>query len=107
MVKKNKMKGMEEKDLSNIALPMARRVSQKTLSQELLFYSEEEIQLVKNRIFTENRDRKINSILEGKEYVELFLEDDPEYKDIVSGVITPLSGPSGRLFYMDYKYESK
>jgi hypothetical protein len=107
MVKKNKMKTMEEKDLSNIALPMARRVSQKTLSQELLFYSEEEIQLVKNRIFRENRDRKINSILEGKEYVELVLEDDPEYKDIVSRVITPLSGPSGHLFYMDYKYESK
>jgi hypothetical protein len=98
---------MEEKDLSNIALPMARRVSQKTLSQELTFYSEEEMQLVKSRIFSENRDRKIDSILEEKEYVKVVLEDDPEYKDIVSRVIPPLSGPSGHLFYMDYKYESK
>jgi len=101
------MKTMEEKDLSNIALPMARRVSQKTLSQELTFYSEEEMQLVKSRIFSENRDRKIDSILEEKEYVKVVLEDDPEYKDIVSRVIPPLSGPSGHLFYMDYKYESK
>ncbi|NBP55590.1 hypothetical protein EBU71_03440 [bacterium] len=107
MVKKNKMKGMEEKDWSKIALPMARRVSGKTLLQELLSYSEEEMQLVKNRIFSENRDRKINSILEGKEYVELVLEDDPEYKEIVSRVITPLIGTSGHLYYMDFKYESK
>jgi hypothetical protein len=100
---------MEEKDSSEIfndmAFPTVRRVSAKTLSQELSFYSEEEMQHVKSRIFSENRDRKIASVLEGKEYVELRLEDDAEYKELVSRGVKPMSKPMGQLFYLDFKYD--
>jgi len=102
---------MKEKDFDNISFPMVRRVSAKTLSQELGFYSEEEIEeemmLVKSRINSENRDRKIGSILEGTEYVEKRLEDNPEYKELVSRGIKPLSAPTGHIFYVDYKYDEK
>ena len=98
---------MEEKDFDNISFPMVRRVFSKTLSQELAFYSEEEMMLVKSRINSENRDRKIESILEGTEYVESRLEDFPEYKELVSRGVKPLSAPTGHLFYMDYKYDEK
>lgn len=98
---------MEEKDFDNILLPLVKRVSRKTLSQELAFYSEEEMMIVKSRVNSENRDRKIESILEGTEYVEKRLEDDLEYKELVSRGIKPLSAPTGHLFYMDYKYGEK
>lgn len=94
---------MEEKDSSEIfndmAFPTVRRVSAKTLSQELSFYSEEEMQHVKSRIFSENRDRKIASVLEGKEYVELRLEDDAEYKELVSRGVKPMSTPRPTLLH--------
>lgn len=98
---------MEEKDFDNILLPLVKRVSRKTLSQELAFYSEEEMMIVKSRVNSENRDRKIESILEGTEYVEKRLEDDLEYKELVSRGVKPLSAPTGHLFYMDYKYGEK
>ena len=94
---------MEEKDsremYHNISFPTVRRVFAKTLSQELSFYSEEEMQHVKSRIFSENRDRKIDSLLEGKEYVELRLEDDAEYKELVSRGVQPMTKPTGLLKY--------
>ena len=100
---------MEEKDsremYHNISFPTVRRVFAKTLSQELSFYSEEEMQHVKSRIFSENRDRKIDSLLEGKEYVELRLEDDAEYKELVSRGVRPMTKPTGQPFYMDFKYD--
>jgi len=98
---------MEEKDFDNILLPLVKRVSRKTLSQELAFYSEEEMMIVKSRVNSENRDRKIESILEGTEYVEKRLEDDLEYKELVSRGIKPLSAPTGHIFYVDYKYDEK
>jgi hypothetical protein len=63
--------------------------------------------LVKSRINSENRDRKIESILEGTEYIENRLEDDPEYKELVSRGVKPLSAPTRHDFYMDYKYDDK
>jgi hypothetical protein len=100
---------MEEKDpremYHDISFPTVKRVFAKTLSQELSFYSEEEMQHVKSRIFSENRDRKIASVLEGKEYVELRLEDDAEYKELVSRGVKPMSKPMGQLFYLDFKYD--
>jgi len=98
---------MEKEDFDNILLPLAKRVFSKTLSQELAFYSEEEMMLLKNRIKSENRDRKIESILDGTEYVEKRLEDHPEYKELVSRGIKPLSAPTGHIFYVDYKYDEK
>jgi hypothetical protein len=44
----------------------------------------------------ENRDRKIESIVDDKEFEQMKIEDHPDY-------VKPKL-PSGQLFYMDFKY---
>ena len=86
-------------------LPMAMKVAAKTIGSEIGgFASQEEIREVKNRIQSENRDGKIVSIVEGTEFTEKKLEDDPEYQTLMKKGVTPLSAPSGKLFYLDFKY---
>ena len=34
------------------------------------------------------------------------LEDDEEYKELMKKGVTPMPGPSGLLFYLDYQYGS-
>lgn len=53
--------------------------------------SQEEMDRIKSEIKAENRDGKIDHILEGKEFKEKDVTDHPDYK-----------GPI--LFYLDYKY---
>ena len=52
-----------------------------------------EMESIRQDVKIENRDRKIESIVEDKEFEEMKVEDHPDYK-----------GPSGQLFYMDFKY---
>ena len=86
-------------------LPMAMKVSSKLMSNEILgFASKEEIDDVKSRIHSENRDGKIEAVIEGGEFTEKKLEDDEEYKELMKKGVTPMSAPSGTLFYLDYKY---
>jgi len=91
-------------DEFNSILPIARRVAAQTIGVDLVSVvpiggtSDEEIERIQNEIKNENRDRKINSILEGGPYVEMKPEDHPEWG---KGL------PTGKLFYMDYKYNSK
>ena len=87
-------------------LPLAMKVASKTISNDLIFASQEEIDEVKKKVQSENRDGKIEAIVEGKEFTEKKLEDDEEYKQLMKKGVTPMSGPSGTLFYLDYKYES-
>lgn len=87
-------------------LPIAMQVAAKTIYNDLTFASEEEINEVKKKIQSENRDGKIQSITEDIEYVEKKLEDDQEYKDLMKKGVSPLSAPSGTLFYLDYQYGS-
>jgi hypothetical protein len=84
-------------------LPTAIRIVAKTISQDLIFASKEEIDVVKNKLLTENRDGKIESIINDKEFNEKRLEDDPEYQKLIKRSVT--QGPSGQLFYLDYKYD--
>jgi hypothetical protein len=42
----------------------------------------------------------------GSEYVEARLEDDPKYKELVSRGVKPMGKPSDQLFYLDYKYDN-
>lgn len=83
-------------------LPLAMKVAAKTISPEQLF--ETVIDGVKNRIQSENRDGKIEAIIEGGEFTEKNLEDDEEYKELMKKGVTPMSAPSGQLFYLDFKY---
>jgi hypothetical protein len=87
-------------------LPIAMKVAAKTISQDLIFASPEEINEVKNKVLTENRDGKIEAIVDGKEFTEKKLEDDPEYQKLMKKGVTPLSAPSGQLFYLDFKYDT-
>ena len=89
-------------------LPTAIKVSSQYVSNEILgFASEEEINEVKNKVQSENRDGKIEAVIEGGEFVEKKLEDDSEYKELMKKGVSPLSAPSGNLFYLDYKYTHK
>jgi hypothetical protein len=85
-------------------LPMAMKVAAKTIAMDLCFASKEEIDDVKSRVNSENRDGKIEAIVEGGEFTEKKLEDDEEYKELMKKGVTPMSAPSGTLFYLDYKY---
>lgn len=92
-----------EKEFSSL-LPIAMKVAAKTISSELIFASKEEIDSVKRRVDSENRDLKIDSLLENKEYQEKILEEDKEYQELIKRGVTPMSAPSGSLFYLDFKY---
>jgi hypothetical protein len=98
----------ESKDEFPSLLPTAIKVSSQYVSNEILgFASEEQINEVKNRVQSENRDGKIESVIEGGEFVEKKLEDDSEYQELMKKGVSPLSVPSGNLFYLDYKYTHK
>ncbi len=89
-------------------LPTAMKVAAaRTIAQDLCFASEEEINEVKSRVQSENRDGKIDAVIEGNEFTEKKLEDDEEYKNLMKKGVTPLSSPTGQLFYLDYKYGHK
>jgi hypothetical protein len=85
-------------------LPMATKVASQTVGLDLVSVqpiggnSQEEIDRINAEIKAENREGKIESILEDKEYKEKTIEDHPDYKNGL---------PSGQLFYMDYTYGHK
>lgn len=85
-------------------LPLAIQVAAKTISNDLIFASKEEIDEVRKKVQSENRDGKIDAIIEGGEFIEKKLEDDEEYKELMKKGVTPMSAPSGSLFYLDFKY---
>jgi hypothetical protein len=85
-------------------LPLAMKVSSKLISNDLIFASQEEIDQVKKKVQSENRDGKIQSIVDGSEFTEKKLEDDDEYKKLMKKGVSPLSDPSGVLHYLDYTY---
>ena len=85
-------------------LPMAMKITAKTISSDLIFASEEEIDKVRKKVQSENRDGKIEAIVDGFEFTEKKLEDDEEYKELMKKGVFPLSAPSGQLFYLDFKY---
>lgn len=88
-------------------LPIAMKVSSRLISNDLVFASKEEIDEVKKKVQSENRDGKIEAVIEGVEFTEKKLEDDEEYKELIKKGVTPMSAPSGNLFYLDYKYTHK
>lgn len=88
----------------NLFFPIAMKVAQQTLASELGFASQDELDEVKNRIITENREGSIESIIEDKEHIEKKLEDDEEYKKLMKKGVTPMGTPQGNLMYMDVRY---
>ena len=84
-------------------LPIAMKVSAQTIGTDLVSVapigggnSGSEMESIRQDVKIENRDRKIESIVEDKEFEEMKVEDHPDY-------IKP-KGPSGQLFYLDFQY---
>lgn len=79
-------------------LPMAMRVASRTIGMDLVGVNPMDAyvtdEMIKD-VDRENRDRKIDSITEDKEYNEMKIEDHPDYK----------KEPTGKLFYLDFKYD--
>ena len=90
---------------NNILFPIAKRIFAQTIGQDLVSVapmgggnSGDEMKKIKQEVKIENRDRKIDALVEGKEFNEMKPEDHPDY-------IKP-KGPSGQLFYMDFVYST-
>ena len=83
-------------------LPLAMKVAATTIGGGM---SKEERERIEAEVKSENRDGKIESLIEGTEYVEKKLEEHPDYKPGVDLVpVQPMYAPMGLLFYIDYKY---
>ena len=82
-------------------LPIAKQIFAKTVDIVPVMpigggNSGAEMESIRQDVKIENRDRKIESIVEDKEFEEMKVEDHPDY-------IKP-KGPSNQLFYMDFIY---
>lgn len=84
-------------------LPMAMKVSAQTIGTDLVSVvpigggnTSDKLKEIREDVKIENRDRKIESIVEDKEFEEMKVEDHPDY-------IKP-KGPLGQLFYLDFQY---
>ena len=91
-------------DFSSL-FPVAMKIATKTIGMDLVSVqpmsnpggmSKEERERIEAEIKQKNRDGKIDSLIEGKEYTEKKVEEHPDYKP----------GSGGQLFYMDYTYAS-
>ena len=86
-------------------LPIAMQVASKTIGMDLVNVkplaspgmSQEEVDRINNEVKKENRDGKIDALIEGKDFKEIKPEEHPDWKP----------GPTGQLFYMDFKYGSQ
>lgn len=84
-------------------LPIAMKVAAQTIGTDIVPVvpigggnSGPEMEAIRQDVKIENRDRKIESIVDGKEFEEMKVEDHPDYKESV--------GPRGDLFYLDFQY---
>lgn len=84
-------------------LPIAMKISAQTIGTDLVSVapigggnSGDEMESIRKEVKAENRDRKIDSLIENKEFEEMKVEDHPDYRVSI--------GPSGQLFYLDFKY---
>lgn len=55
---------------------------------------------------SDQRDKKIDFIIENKEYTEEKIQDLKEYKEIFSKSVKPMSKPSSLLFFYHHKYDT-
>jgi hypothetical protein len=82
--------------------PMAKKIVAKTIGLDLVSVqpmnspggtSEETMRRIKDEVKAENRQRKIDNLLEGEEYKEMNITEHEDY-----------NGPNGSLLYMDFVY---
>lgn len=83
-------------------LPVGKRVYSKLGVDSGIFATKEELDAVRNRITTDNRDGKIESIINGIDFTERKLEEDEEYKRLIKKGVVPLGPPTMDVVYIDY-----
>ena len=87
---------------STSILPISMKAAAKTIGFDLVSVqplaspgmSQEEVDRINNEVKKENRDGKIDALIEGKDFKEIKPEEHPDWRP----------GPTGHLFYMDFKY---
>jgi hypothetical protein len=93
-------------DINSTMLPVAKKIAAKTIGLDIVSVqpmagpgiSKDEMDRIEAEIKQENRDSKIDAIIEGKEYKEKIIKDHPDYKK---------GGSGSPLFYIDYEYKSE
>ena len=94
-----------DKDFDRFILPVAKRIFATTISQDLVEVksfggnSDDEIKKIKSDLKAENRDRKIESLVDDKEFKEMKVEEHPYYR-------APET-PRATLMYLDFVYDVK
>lgn len=82
--------------------PMVKKIAAQTIGLDLVSVqpmnlpggtSEETMERIKAEVKAENRERKINNVLEDEDYKEMDITEHEDY-----------NGPVGHLFYLDYSY---
>ena len=83
-------------------LPISKKIVAKTVGLDIVAVkpmtspggtSDETMERIKAEVKAENRQRKINNVLEDEEYKEMDITEHEDY-----------NGPTGGLFYMDFVY---
>ena len=101
-VEKNTLSSDETSNEFPSILPMAKKIAAKTIGLDLVTVkpmnspggtSEETMSRIKAEVKAENRQRKIDNLLEGEEYKEMDITEHEDY-----------NGPNGSLLYMDFVY---
>lgn len=91
----------QEGDNFGSLLPMSMKIASRLVANDLVSVqplggpSPDKLDEIKKEVKSTNRDRKIDSVIEGKDYEEMKVEDHPDFK---KGL------PKGSLFYLDYQY---
>lgn len=92
---------LKDSDLDFPLLPIAIRIASQTVGSDLVSVnplstglSDNELNRIKNEVTQENRDRKINSVINDEIFDEMKVEEHPDYKKY----------PGGSLIYLDYHY---
>jgi hypothetical protein len=103
----NKVDSSESHDFLNL-LPIVMKVASHTIGFDIIgTATDEEIAEVEREVRGKIRDEKLQSLLEGNDYISKKLEDYPEYKQIRKKGLNPLPTPSCNLMYMNFKYNSE
>ena len=56
--------------------------------------NEDELKTIKAEVLSENRNRKIDALIDNKEFEEMEINQHPDFKP----------GPTGLVYYMDFVY---
>lgn len=92
-----KVSDLNSNSFDNIAFPLVRQIAAQTIGMNLVNVQPMDMgpsEEVKSEVKSINRERKIESITDDKEFEEMKIEDHPDYRGF----------PKGKLFYMDFKY---